>query len=74
LDSLSGKLNFFYPALYSSLTLWEKEALDNSGWFSRATMVVKGNTEGFSTPMVLLGNLWHLFQMWVSLLIKLPLL
>jgi hypothetical protein len=42
LDSLSGKLSFFCPALYSSLSLWEKEALDNSRWLSHATSVVKG--------------------------------
>jgi hypothetical protein len=74
LDSLSGKLNLFCPAFYSSLTLWEKEALGNSGWLSRATTVVKGNIEGgldssgpFRAPLAPVSDVGNL-------LIKLPLL
>jgi hypothetical protein len=39
MDSLSSKLRFFYPSLFSSLSLWEKEALDNSGWLSCSMIV-----------------------------------
>jgi hypothetical protein len=46
LNSLSNKLNFFCPSLFSSLNLWEKEALDTSGWFLCATTVDKGAMEG----------------------------
>jgi hypothetical protein len=45
-NSLSGKLKFFCPTLFSSLTLWEKEALENSGWLFHSTSVAKGVTEG----------------------------
>lgn len=35
LENLSSKLQYFFPTLFSLLTLWEKEAMDNSGVLSR---------------------------------------
>jgi hypothetical protein len=37
LDTLTGKLKSLCPTLYDSLTLWERDALDNSGWLKRTT-------------------------------------
>jgi hypothetical protein len=37
LDTLLGKLKSFCPTLYNSLTSWEQEALDSSGWLKHTT-------------------------------------
>jgi len=50
LDSLSSKLSLFYPTLYYSLSLCEKEALDNSRWLSHTTSVIKGTIVGDLEP------------------------
>jgi len=44
--TLSGKLKHYCPSFFSSLTLWEKEALENSGWLMRATTDSKGVIKG----------------------------
>ena len=45
---LTGKLKFLCPTLFSSLTLWERDALENSGWLFRSTSFAKGISEGGS--------------------------
>jgi hypothetical protein len=37
LDTLSGKLKTYCPTLFESLTSWEREAVDSSGWLKRST-------------------------------------
>jgi hypothetical protein len=44
--TLTGKLKNLCPTLYSTLSLWEKDALDNSRWLFLSTTLVKGHTEG----------------------------
>jgi hypothetical protein len=44
--TLSGKLKQYCPSLFSSLTMWEKETLDSSGWLKRVTTDTKGVSEG----------------------------
>jgi hypothetical protein len=34
LNTLTSKLRFFCPSLFSSLTFWEKESLEKSDWLS----------------------------------------
>jgi hypothetical protein len=46
MNSLLGKLKLFCPTLFSSLTLWENEALETSGWLLRSTSSSKGAFEG----------------------------
>jgi hypothetical protein len=45
-ESLSGKLSSYFPAFFSTLTCFEKETLDASGW-------LKQNTSFEERPMVL---------------------
>jgi hypothetical protein len=45
-NTLLGKLKLFFPSLFSSLSMWEKEALENSGWLLRSTSGSKGAFEG----------------------------
>jgi len=44
--SLTGKLKLLCPTLFSSLTLWERDALENSGWLNSSTSLAKEISEG----------------------------
>jgi len=44
--SLTGKLKLLCPTLFSSLTLWERDALENSGWLNSSTSLAKEIYEG----------------------------
>jgi hypothetical protein len=48
--TLTGKLKSLFPSLYSTLSLWEKEALDNSRWIFLSTTIDKGINEGDMDP------------------------
>jgi len=37
LESISGKIKSYCPSIFQSLTSWEREALDSSGWLNRST-------------------------------------
>jgi hypothetical protein len=44
--TLNSKLKNLCPTLYSTLSLWENDALDSSRWLYLSTTIVKGHTEG----------------------------
>jgi len=44
--SLSGKLKNFCPTFFSSLSLWERDALEKSRWLQASTTLVKGWVNG----------------------------
>jgi hypothetical protein len=46
LPTLSGKLKKLCPTLFSTLTLWERDALDKSRWLLSSTSSTKGTWEG----------------------------
>ena len=46
LSTLTGKLQRLCPSLYSTLSLWEKEALDNSHWLHSSTSFDKRQLGG----------------------------
>jgi hypothetical protein len=57
-DTLSVKLKIYCPSpspsLYESLTSWEREAVDSSGWLQRLTSSMqppKGSEEALETTL-----------------------
>jgi hypothetical protein len=52
LSTLTGKLQRLFPSLYSTLSLWEKEALDNSHWLHLSTSFDKRQLGGGGTLLI----------------------